>query len=622
MIGRKKELSFLESGLNSQGTLRVAFVSGMPGIGKSYLLEELAKRLANQNPHHLLVVINGGEVKDFHSLLSGLARNLIPGSEISPKELHDCGRKMGTAIVDIENQLRGGLEPKEFRKKLATTYIDLIENALSTSLIAPIAFTPILIFEDLELIPEPLKDWLATDFNLALRKSKFFQNTRFLLSSEQSMAHFEAFFANFGFSNPQEIPLYPLSEKECMQLVKSKGIKNLEGKSLKKQSGGIPSKLLKLLNNSSNLNTNGNLKMSKSQKKNTIHPEGFTEKELSHLLFASYPTRINRYNLEFFCSPKEAAFSFNWLKRKPDIARNAGDGDLFLDKDLRHQMREFHKQEEPEEAERMEILASVLDAFIELFPNPNSHWIPINLQLFNSFNKELCGKIFSELENEEIHAFLETHGDQFERSGKFYRMNEDSKLVTKRFIEVSEAQLDDELPEKIQRQWELDQDKASEKKSKMELEKQNFLVEIGDIESKINSLTSDKENLMQDFKNPAHNKPKKSYSFSSSSLLIVLGLGTIGASLFSDLIGSYHAACGIALTLFGFFWPSVEVKKPKVENVGAGPKLAIETQHRSMDHRIKGLANRANFINSSLEQLSKDIEGVNQGMNEPYLLTE
>ena len=131
MIGRKKELSFLENGLNSRGTLRVAFVSGMPGIGKSYLFEELAKRLPNQNPHHLLVVINGGEVKDFHSLLSALARNLIPGSEISPKELHDCGRNLGTAIVDIENQLRGGLEPKEFRQKLATTYIDLIENALS-----------------------------------------------------------------------------------------------------------------------------------------------------------------------------------------------------------------------------------------------------------------------------------------------------------------------------------------------------------------------------------------------------------------------------------------------------------------------------------------------------------
>ena len=61
----KKELSFLENGLNSRGTLRVAFVSGMRGIGKSYLFEELAKRLANQNPHHLLVVINGGEVKTF-----------------------------------------------------------------------------------------------------------------------------------------------------------------------------------------------------------------------------------------------------------------------------------------------------------------------------------------------------------------------------------------------------------------------------------------------------------------------------------------------------------------------------------------------------------------------------
>ncbi len=622
MIGRKKELSFLGNGLSSQGTLRVAFLSGIQGIGKSCLIEDLAMRLVNRNSHHLLVLVNGGEIKDFHSLLSALARNLIPGGEISPKELHDCGHKLGSAIVDIENQLRVGLEPKQFRKKLATTYVDLIENALSSSNAVPIAFTPIFIFEDLELIPEPLKDWLANDFNQALRKSKFFQNTRFLLSSEKSMVHFKAFFASFGFSNPQEISLSPLSENECIKLAQSKGITNIEGKFLKKQSGGIPSKILKILNNSSNIKNKGNLKMSESKKKNTTHPDAFSEKELSHLLFASYPTRINRYNLEFFCSPKEAAFSFNWLKRKPDIARNAGDGDLFLDKDLRLQMREFHRQEEPEEADRMDVLASVLDAFIELFPDPNSHWIPMSLQMFNSFNKELCGKIFSEVENEEILAFLETHSEQFERSGKFYRMNEDSKLITKRFIEVSEAQIDDELPEKIQRQWDLDQERASEKKSKMELEQQNFQVEIGDIESQINSLASVKENLMQDFKNPALKKPKKIYSFSSSFLLIVLGLGTIGASLFSDLIGSYHAACGIALSLFGFFWPKVEVKRPKFESVGTGPKLAIETQHRSMDHRIKGLANRANFINSSLEQLSKDIERVNEGMNEPYLLSE
>ena len=239
-------------------------------------------------------------------------------------------------------------------------------------------------------------------------------------------------------------------------------------------------------------------------------------------------------------------------------------------------MREFHKQEEPEEADRMDVLASVLDAFIELFPDPNSHWIPMSLQLFNSFSKELCGKIFSEVENEEILAFLETHSEQFERSGKFYRMNEESKLVTKRFIEVSEAQLDEELPEKIKRQWDLDQDKASEKKSKMEIEQQNFQVEIGDIESQINSLASVKENLMQDFKNPAQNKPKKIYSFSSSSLPIVLGLGTIGASLFSDLIGSYHAACGIALTPLGFFGPALKSRSLKLQMWVPVPSLPLK----------------------------------------------
>ena len=622
MIGRKRELSFLENGLGQHGTLRSALVSGKKGIGKSLLIETLVKRLINLNPWHLVAFVDGTEVRDLSSILASLGRSITAGGEIKQAALHEFGRKLGAAIIGAENELRHGLEASEFKKGIAAGYVDLIEESLAESKAQPERFTPVFIFEDLDLIPEEIQSWLTNEFNQSLRKSKFFKNTRFIFTSSSSGTAFETFFADFGFSELHEIPLQPFTDNECVKLAHSKGISNIDGQSLKKQSEGIPSKILKLLNNSSKLIHTDTLKMSEKNKKSAINPEEFSEQELTHLLFASYPTRINRYNLEFFCSPKEAAFCFNWLKRKPEVAKDAGDGDLLLNESLRRQMREFHKQEEPEEAERMEVLASVLDAFIEIFPNPNTHWIPINLQLFNSFSKDLCGVIFSELENEEILAFLDAHDDQFQRFGKFYRMDDESKLITKRFIEVSDAEVDEELIGKIQRQWDLDQDKASERKLKLEQEQKNFQIEIGDIETQINSLASAKENLMEDFKNPISAKPQKIYSFNSSLLLIVLGLGTIAASLFSDLIGSYHAACGIALTLFGFFWPTVEIKKPKVQTVGAGPKLAIETQHRSMDHRIKGLANRANFINSSLEQLSKDIDGVNQGMNEPYVLTD
>ena len=117
-------------------------------------------------------------------------------------------------------------------------------------------------------------------------------------------------------------------------------------------------------------------------------------------------------------------------------------------------------------------------------------------------------------------------------------------------------------------------------------------------------------------------KPKKVYSFTTSFLLIVLGLGTVGISLFSDSFGVYHSACGLALSLFGFFWPIVEIKKPKAESSGAKPNLAIETQHRSLDHRIRGLANRATSINHMLKQIEEDLNVIDRGLDEPYLLID
>ena len=71
---------------------------------------------------------------------------------------------------------------------------------------------------------------------------------------------------------------------------------------------------------------------------------------------------------------------------------------------------------------------------------------------------------------------------------------------------------------------------------------------------------------LDNFRNPKRLRPKKSYSFTTSRSLLLIGLGTVAASLLSENIGSYHAACGLALTFLGFFWPNVELKlKLRVE---------------------------------------------------------
>jgi hypothetical protein len=85
------------------------------------------------------------------------------------------------------------------------------------------------------------------------------------------------------------------------------------------------------------------------------------------------------------------------------------------------------------------------------------------------------------------------------------------------------------------------------------------------------------------------------------------------------MLGSYHAACGLAVTIFGFFWPSVEIKNVNPDGSVSTSNLAIETQQRSLEHRINGLLSRANSIAISLENLGKEQTELEEGSAEPYL---
>jgi hypothetical protein len=307
------------------------------------------------------------------------------------------------------------------------------------------------------------------------------------------------------------------------------------------------------------------------------------------------------------------------LKRQKSLAHLQSNGDLVLNEEFRNQMREFHKQEEPDEAEKMATTATILDAFTETFPDSNQHWIPVNLQLFDSFTKELCNKLFNDVETSEVISFLEDRDDVLTISNKQYSLIEDIKLVTKRFIEIGGGNPKEDLSEKAKTEWFKYQEDSIEKRNRLEQEKTNFEEEAYDTEKQIVSLDELKKQLFENHKNPQKQSSTREYSFSTSIILIVLGLSTIGASLFIDAIGSYHAACGIALTVFGFFWPNVEIKKQAIQSSGDSPRLAIETQQRSLTHRMSGLASRVVSIRSNLENLHSDLEKLDQGMNAPYI---
>ena len=129
------------------------------------------------------------------------------------------------------------------------------------------------------------------------------------------------FFSRFGFDKTSEINLPPLTAEQCVQFAKSSGHEISNGEDYRTKSQGNPLKLLNILKKPTTIKIEENNVMSNIDKNITPNFSEFSEKELNYLLFASYPSVVNRYNLEFFCTAREAAFCFNWLKRQKKLAQ-------------------------------------------------------------------------------------------------------------------------------------------------------------------------------------------------------------------------------------------------------------------------------------------------------------
>ena len=150
-------------------------------------------------------------------------------------------------------------------------------------------------------------------------------------------------------------------------------------------------------------------------------------------------------------------------------------------------------------------------------------------------------------------------------------LNPDAKLLTQRFMEVGGGNPRDGFCGKRRQAVEVGQRGGNEKRRRMESEHNNLSEEATDIAKQVEDLVLLKEKIVEDFQNPSKASTKRELSFGSNKILLLIGLGTIAASLFSESFGSYYAAIGIALSLGGFFWPSAEERKAAFDPTGEPP---------------------------------------------------
>ena len=595
------------SELSPGGGARAVLVTGT-SKDTGHAIDQMSISLTGANPSCLWVEIDGRYNNSPKILMANFARKIKGGNAFKMKDLGEFGRETGKMLArnsppqTPESSKVDGNSNSISRVEMLMQNFEKLASTVQEKGKRPITT---FCFSNLSSFTSEMLDWICLDLNNALRKSNICRGARFVFTDRDKSNNWANFFNRFGFEKVKRLKITP----KRMQ-------------SSQTQVGLLQTKELKKIMNSSTMESNMRADIQKND--GTVQEldlNSFSEKHQKYILLACLPHFINRDTLEYFCSSREAAYCYNWLLRTQDVVQQSYGSFLILNPRLKQAARNLLREQDAN-AEKKEVLASVLDKFMEFFPQPEEHWIPINLQLFASFSRDLLAKVFDEDRFELVDAFLAEHPEAFSVNQNLYILKEDPKLITRRLLELTEHEPLEGLSEKIADQWQEDQVIFENQKTKLESERVAMEQEIDEIKEQITHFSKMRDQLIEDSNNPNAYRQKKNFAFSLSLPLIILGLITIGASLFSESIGSYHAACGLFLTFIGFFWPNVELQKPEFQTAGGKPKLAIETQQRSFNHRISGLVNRASSLKESLSDVAGNLDSLETGSRTPYLSGE
>lgn len=608
---RNTELVDIRSGLTQKGKVRTAVLLGHKKGKVGEVITDLGNSVLQANPSAFWIYLDSAKTSTPYDWCSQFARNLRTNAGVPLASLAKFALTTGKSLSpfkQVEN-----VAPPEPSEGTAIAG-ELVKNFETLTQAGPNGSSAphlVLAIKNFSDYSDEMLAWLSDSLNQVFRESKFFKGCRFVFSTQQISDREKSFFNSFGFERVNLVEVEPVKSPKA-KVASKEEVETRDILSTPK----VPKDPF------------ANLPLPKSLKKNDLSPSlkkvstfttdmdikdaekllsSFSEIEKEYLFLSSYPTRISRYTLEHFESARQAALTYNWLSRAKSLHRTHSSKDLLLDDDVRKAARTLHASASPEKAEQWTTLSSVLDAFYGLFPLDSFHWVAINLQALNSFDSRIIRSLFDASDIDSVLRFVEDYKDLLVEKESRLSLSEEAKIVTRRYMELSEKSCLAGFDDRVRSLWLKDQEQHKTHKAQMEVEKNNVTSEIEDTLNQVASLKDLKESLADDFRNPGRKRAERIYSFTTSRALIVIGIGTVGASLLSDSIGSYHAACGLALTLFGFFWPNVELRREAVTAGGPRSNLAIETQHRSLNHRIGSLCNRVQVMKGNLDAVEKKL---------------
>ncbi len=602
------------SGMTGNGKIRAVFIEGQSNQNKSKKLAELGTAIVRNEPTTFCALMDASKTGTPYEWCSQFARTLRTMNGAEPMALAKFAMAVGKSLIPFKP---GGAESKpedEANEKVIANLVKHFENLVDHLPKSKNSPKLVIVLDKFDSLSDAMLEWMSTVLNQAFRKSKSFEPCRFIFSAGKKTKAIDDFFNRFGFEN---VHAFHIGSKGAdIQVQETREARHSQADSdptLKKPN--------ELENISRSRVTSDSLKdVNLKEASKLLAP--FDDVSRGYITLASYPARISRYTLEFFTDGRTAALAFNWLKRKPEVCELQSNGELVLLDKFKKPLRLHHASVDSAQAEKWETLASILDAFMDNFPNHSLHWVPVNLQLFSWFNQGLLKKIFDEEQVSQVNELIRSNENVFVKESERMSLSSEAKNLTRRLLDVSHLDVMPGLLSKARELWALDLEKFSKKKGRMDSEKKSFIQDIEDTEGEISNLSEHREKLLGEFRRPGSLKPEKIFSFSSSKLLIIIGLGTVGLSLISENLGSYHAACGLALALFGFFWPMVEIKSPVGAAAIANSPLSLDAQKRSLDHRLANLQNRLKVMKANLAEVDLQLDKIGSGWDEPYVELE
>ena len=628
IVGRKAELDGIRNGLSSGGSTKGFLFTGKEGIGKSTLLQESWREISHSGHPYIWIAPNFSTAFDEIQAATSLARGIDSSSADLRQGLSSFARAFGQKAFELERELT----------KSETIGDSSIGEILSEQLLASLFealpemqekggndVTIVFAFDDLEKLPKKVINWLANDFFPKWDDAGMAERTRCIFAAESNPVDEAAHLIQSACGNRViKMKLRPLRSAECAEIASLLGKTAPDGENLRTLSGGNPGRLLQILKNAPTTGMNTDAPMNANEEENASLPslDGFSPEETESLFRAAYLPIVSKDSLGLFCNPRQASLSFNWIKNAGNLAEVLPGNALALLPDVRDEALSLHAKLRPEESAEWSSRAESHLTFEELFPNPRSRWIPIRLSSFQCFEKKVLTKLFGEDEGESMIEFVDQNPEVFEDHLGFYKFRHEALGIVTRYKSVNPSEEDDEnLLALITETWMQRKSESESKRNDLEAERENIHSELTGIDKKIDTLNGLKKNLLHSFLNPESRKPKREISLSVAPVLLVLGLTTIGVSLaFRDLLGSYHAAAGIALALFGFFWPSTKWQSQRqIAESGGMNRFAIETQQRMLGHKVMGLNTRKNRLRNSIEEIDEGIEKIDVSLQQPYI---